>query len=314
MSRPYRLGLIVNPIAGMGGRVGLKGTDGTDTVARARGLGAVPLSGERAATALAVVARALGDRVELVTPPGEMGESVARAAGFAPAVVGTITPGATTAADTARAVRAIEQRAVDLLLFAGGDGTARDVCRALAAELPVLGIPTGVKMHSAVYATTPRAAGEVAVRFLNEEATRERLAHCREAEVMDIDEEAVRAGRVSARLYGYLRVPVAPSLVQRVKAGRGGGEAGELAAIAAEVVDRMADGRLYLLGPGTTTRAIADRLGIAKTLLGVDLVYRGELVARDVSEREILAHLSPELATPRSRATAGGALWAAAGG
>jgi predicted polyphosphate/ATP-dependent NAD kinase len=157
-------------------------------------------------------------------------------------------------------------------------------------------------MHSAVYATTPRAAGEVAVRFLNEEETHERLAHCREAEVMDIDEEAVRAGRVSARLYGYLRVPVAPSLVQRVKAGRGGGEAGELAAIAAEVVDRMADGRLYLLGPGTTTRAIADRLGIPKTLLGVDVVYRGELVARDVSEREILDHLGAEHVTPLSHA------------
>ena len=280
------LGLIVNPIAGMGGRVGLKGTDGPGTAAQARALGATPLSPSRAQTALAVIAERLADQIEVVTAPGTMGEEVARAAGFTPRIVGQPGSGETTARDTEAAARAMADLGVDLLLFAGGDGTARNVCAAIGTRLPALGIPTGVKMHSAVYATHPRTAGELAARHLAGPPL-----PCREAEVMDIDEDAFRAGRVSARLYGTLLVPNERRLVQGLKSGSGGGDTADLGGIAAEIAGRMNDGALWIVGPGTTTRAIAERLGARKTLLGVDLFSRGELIAADVTESQILAHL-----------------------
>jgi predicted polyphosphate/ATP-dependent NAD kinase len=286
MTERATLGLIVNPIAGMGGRVGLKGTDGPGTAERARALGATPLSAARAQAALAVIAERLAGRIEVVTAPGEMGEAVARTAGFSPRIVDRVDSGETTARDTEEAARAMAELGVDLLLFAGGDGTARNVCAAVGTTIPALGIPTGVKMHSAVYATHPRTAGELAARHLAGPALT-----CREAEVMDIDEEAFRAGRVSARLYGTLLVPQERRLVQGLKAGSGGGDAADLGGIAAEIVGRMGDGGLWIVGPGTTTRAIAERLGAPKTLLGVDLFSRGELVAADVTEAQILAHL-----------------------
>jgi predicted polyphosphate/ATP-dependent NAD kinase len=191
----------------------------------------------------------------------------------------------TTADDTVAAARAMLDMGVDLLLFAGGDGTARDVCRAVGTGLACLGVPAGVKIHSAVYATTPASAGELAARFLHD---RPAAAGLREAEVMDIDEEAFRDGRVSARLYGYLSVPFERSLVQCAKAGGCAGDAADLAAIAADVVNDMAPGVVYLLGPGTTTRAVADALGLPKTLLGVDAVRDGRLVAGDLTEAQIL--------------------------
>ncbi len=185
------------------------------------------------------------------------------------------------------AARALRDRGVDLLLFAGGDGTARDVYRALGAgaELAVLGVPAGVKMHSAVYATTPARAGELAALFLHDRPAAVRL---REAEVMDIDEDAFRSDRVSARLFGYLQVPYERSMVQCAKAGGVAGDAAVLRAIAADVVNGMAPGVVYLLGPGTTTRSVAEALGVEKTLLGVDAVRDRRLIGADLNERQIL--------------------------
>src|SRR5215211_4726953 len=268
MTERKRLGLIVNPIAGMGGAVGLKGTDRPETLNCARELGAVPHSGERAAATLAVVREWFGDGVTIVAAGGAMGEEAARAAGFDPEVIGPVA-GETTAADTRTAAARMAAYGVDLLLFADSDGTARDIYAAIGSGLPALGIPSGVKMHSAVYATTPRAAGETVVRFLTSGAAR-----CREAEVMDIDEDAFRDGRVSARLFGMLLTPDVPHLIQRLKAGSGGGGTGALVGIADEVIERMRDGALYIIGPGTTTRAIVERMGGEKTLLGLDLYCR----------------------------------------
>jgi predicted polyphosphate/ATP-dependent NAD kinase len=279
------LGLIVNPIAGMGGRVGLKGTDGPDAVDRALELGATPLSQDRASIALAVIASNLGTDFRLITAPRAMGEQVAREAGFEPIVVGRSDTDRTTASDTRRLASDIVDHGVDLLLFAGGDGTARDICSIVGTHHPALGIPTGVKMHSAVYATTPTAAGELATELLSGAKV-----PLREAEVMDIDEEAFRSGRLSARLYGSLHVPYRKHLVQGLKSG--GSKAGsDLTGIAADIAGRMTDNALWILGPGTTTQAIGQHLGLSKTLLGVDLVYRRELVASDATEREILRHL-----------------------
>ena len=181
----------------------------------------------RARLALERLAR-VRDHVEVVTWPGEMGEDEARAAGFEPRVLGTFRgrptwaaaerdrghDGAalgaagdfvlTSPADTEQAARELLAAGVDLILFAGGDGTARNICNAVGQHVPVLGVPAGVKIHSAVYATTPAAAGDVAALFLHERPAAVRL---REGEVMDIDEEAFRENRVSAHLYGYLSVP-----------------------------------------------------------------------------------------------------------
>jgi predicted polyphosphate/ATP-dependent NAD kinase len=285
--RHRTLGLIVNPIAGMGGRVGLKGTDGPDTAAQARALGAVPQSAARAARALAVIAQANIPALELVTAPGSMGEEIAREGGWTPLVVGGATAAETTAADTERAAAAMATRNVDLLLFAGGDGTARNICNAIGTSVPAIGIPSGVKMHSAVFATRPRAAGDAVVRALTAD-----LVTTRDAEVMDIDEDAFRAGIVSAKLYGVLRVPVARGLLQGLKSGRGGGEPAELAAIAAAVARQMPTDRVIMIGPGTTTHAILDQMGLASTLLGIDVIYRGDLLRQDATERDLLTYLS----------------------
>jgi len=280
-----KLGLIVNPFAGMGGRVGLKGSDGKETIRRAIALGARPEAPGRAVEAL----RALGDLasgVDLVTYPYEMGEEEARQAGFSPTVLGSIARGETTPEDTERAARDLREAQVDLLLFVGGDGTARNVCSAIGRELPALGVPAGVKIHSAVYATTPRSAGDLARLVLEG-----RVGRYQDAEVMDIDEDAFRQGRVSARLYGYLKVPADQAHVQNMKSGRAQGDEAALVAIAEHVIEDMEGQmeRLYILGPGTTTKAIKDRLGIAGTLLGVDLVQGKRLVGADVGERDILA-------------------------
>ena len=303
-----RLGVIVNPCAGVGGRVGLKGSDGAEVLRAALELGAVRDAPRRARLALERVAR-VRDHVEVVTWPGEMGEDEARAAGFEPRVIGSLEgrrsyvlceldrTGAqpaiacddfvlTTSDDTQQAARGLLAAGVDLILFAGGDGTARTICAAVGDAVPVIGVPAGVKIHSAVYATTPAAAGDVCCLYLHE---RPAAVQLREGEVMDIDEDAFRENRVSAHLYGYMTVPYSRGLTQSAKAGGVAGEERALNDIATEVVAGMRPGALYILGPGTTTRTVMERLGLPKTLLGVDAVRDGELAGADLTEAELLA-------------------------
>jgi predicted polyphosphate/ATP-dependent NAD kinase len=281
MVRDKKLGLIVNPLAGIGGRVGLKGSDGAEVQSKALELGAVRQSLNRAIRALERIEP--GDDLEVVTYPGEMGEDAARACSFEPTVIGRIRPGETTAEDTERAAREMLQLNVDLLLFAGGDGTARDIYNAVGERLPVLGIPAGVKIHSAVFGASPRGAGDLASRYLQGSVSR-----MREGEVMDIDEDAVRRGVVSAKLHGYLRVPFRRRLLQGLKTPSDPGEHAAMAAIAADVVSNMEEDWLYIIGPGTTTRAITSRLGLDKTLIGVDVVSGRELIATDVNESQLI--------------------------
>ena len=277
-----RLGLIVNPIAGMGGRVGLKGTDGQDTLDKARELGAVSTAPNRAVAALNRLS-SLRDSIEIVTYPHEMGENEAREAGFEPTVIGEISPGHTTSEDTKDAASDMLGLGVDLILFTGGDGTARDIHAAVNGEVQVLGIPAGVKIQSGVFAINPARAGDIASRYMQGG-----LTTLQELEVMDIDEEAYRDNRLSARLYGYLRVPYEEALVQGSKEATGGSEEISLDAIASEVVEGMEEDTLYVIGPGTTTRPIAEELGLEKTLLGVDVVENGGLLASDVNEETLL--------------------------
>ena len=286
-----KLVLIVNPIAGMGGRVGLKGTNGTDVVARALELGAKPVSPARAVKALRVLKKS-GAKFELITYPAEMGESEATEVGFKARVIGDITPKRTTADDTKRAAKEMLELGVDLILVAGGDGTICDLIEVIGARVPVLGIPAGVKMHSAVFANAPKAAGEVVARFLSEGLP------LREAEVMDIDEEAYRQNRLSAKLKGFVKVPYEPTMVQATKEGSTGYELADQKAIARWVFELMEKGRTYILGPGTTTRAVAEELGVYdSTLLGVDIIRDYKMIAKDVGEEQILRAIEGKPAT-----------------
>ncbi|MFI6175750.1 ATP-NAD kinase family protein [Nonomuraea sp. NPDC051191] len=284
------IGLVVNPVAGLGGSVGLKGSDGADVQRAALAKGAEPKAGRRAAQAVAtLLARRPG--VRLVTVAGAMGEDSARAAAvpyeLVPSGVGDTTADATTAADTRAAVAALAD--VDLLLFAGGDGTARDVLDA-ARELgdqapPVLGIPAGVKVYSGCFALSPATAGFVAADFLARPETVE-------AEVVDLDEERYRRGLVSPRLYGSLRVPAGRAALSGRKAGSSDAAPATVEGIARAVATRLRPGARYVLGPGATTAAVGRELGLATTLLGVDVVEAradggADLVAADVTEGEL---------------------------
>jgi predicted polyphosphate/ATP-dependent NAD kinase len=277
-----KLGFVINPIAGLGGKVGLKGSDGLPIQAKALELGAVPEAGKRAAQAL-IALRPIRNRVELLTYPGEMGADVARNHGFNPTVIGAIQERVTTAEDTRKAAQEMLAERIDLLLFAGGDGTARDIYEVVGEQLPVLGIPAGVKIHSAVFAVNPRSAGELALSYFQGETSSLRLA-----EVMDLDEEAYRQGIVSPRLYGYLQVPYVRNLLQSFKLPSSPGESASLEAIAGEIVDHLEPDCLYVIGPGTTTRAITDRLGLDKSLIGVDVLLNHRMIASDANEAQLL--------------------------
>ncbi len=278
-----RVGLVINPIAGMGGAVGLKGTDTPEILMEAIKRGARPLAQERTEEAL----RAAGDirGFDFFTAGGEMGESVLRR--HTSRVTVTYRPAETTTGeDTRTACSSMLDAGVDLLVFTGGDGTARDVMSVVDESVPVIGIPSGVKMQSAVFANTPHDAGVLLRR------TRIENLPARRAEVMDIDENEVGLGRISGSLHGYMLTPEEPSLMQPYKLVIGGAtEEQHKEAIAKYFVDTMLPGVLYILGPGSTMDAVGRRLGIGKTLLGVDLVVDRKLLAKDVDEDTILETL-----------------------
>lgn len=285
-----RVGLVINPIAGIGGRVGLKGSDGASILARALELGAVPEAGSRARRALDSLRPRTRD-LDLLVGPGEMGEEAARATGFEIRVVGSIVAGQTTAADTKSIVREMKDRGAELILFVGGDGTARDVLEAVGSSVPVLGVAAGVKVYSAVFAVNAARAGEVAGDFL---LGRTRLL---DGEVLDLDEDAYRAGQVSPALHGFLRVPFRRESLQTSKEPSPASERSAAMAIAADVGERMQDGGPFILGPGTTTRAIADHLGLAKTPVGVDIVTRNAVLVSDANESALLPIVRSSRAT-----------------
>ncbi len=276
------LGLIVNPIAGMGGAVGLKGTDGIEILRKAVNMGAKPVASARALTFLSELKFPVKN-LHFIVGAGEMGEEQTRIYGSSSTVVGS-RKRETTPEDTKMIAKRIVEAKADLLVFCGGDGTARDVLEAVDKSIPVLGVPTGVKMHSAVFAVDPAAAAQIASCFLSGDLP------LREAEVMDVDEEAFRKGRVSAGLCGYLLVPYEPYLIQEAKMATPMTES-ELrnqAAIALYVIEEMKPGTVYIVGPGTTTRTIADLLDTKKTLLGVDIFLNKAIVVQDANEEQIL--------------------------
>jgi predicted polyphosphate/ATP-dependent NAD kinase len=273
-----RIGLIVNPVAGMGGSVGLKGTDGNVEEARRRG--AAPHAMERAKTALTLLAKSAD--VMFVTCSGAMGEVVIKEAGITGYRTLYHYTGESSSADTKKAVRTFLESGVDLILFCGGDGTARDVFDVTGTDIPMLGIPAGVKMYSAVFAVDPASAADLVLAF-----DRNNL---RDAEVLDVDENAYRDNRLKTRLYGIARTPVLAGKMQAAKqVYEEQDEERAKAAIAQFIDEIMLSGTLYIIGAGTTTEAITRRLGIRKTLLGVDAISDRKRIAADCDEKTLLA-------------------------
>lgn len=279
-----KIGFIVNPVAGMGGCVGLKGTDG-EAYRQAVELGAEPVTPKRAREFLSHITDQ--KNLTIVTAPRDMGESVLEAFALDFSVVGSLSSTVTSSGDTKKIVKEMLNEDICLLVFVGGDGTARDVHDAVALEKPVMGVPSGVKMFSSVFAVSARAAADMLYAFMKGNA------EIGEAEVLDINEEAFRHGKLDIKLYGYLKVPRAKEFMQSSKepAHAGGSCEENKKAIARYMVQNMTENTLYLLGPGTTTKAIAEELKVRKTLLGIDAIYNGVLVGEDINESGITSLL-----------------------
>ncbi|GIT78595.1 ATP-NAD kinase [Leifsonia sp. LS1] len=301
------IGLVVNPIAGIGGPAGLAGSDGAAVQREALRRGGRPRASERAREALAVLAAA-HPGTEVLTAAGPMGEDAVRAAGLTPRVVysrpvpasrGALLrsfgaddrnesplDGGTSGEDTARAAMALGAAGATLVLFAGGDGTARDVARGVPAGVPMLGIPAGVKMYSGCFAVGPAAAGALAAAWTDHPLP------TAEAEVLDLDEETLRAGRPDPRLFALVPVPAAPGRTQARKASTPASEREAVHRAAVGAVEQLRPGTRYLLGPGSTTAEVGRVLGLDTTPLGVDVIEDGRMLARDVTADQALAAIA----------------------
>ncbi len=279
-----KIGLIINPIAGMGGTVGLKGTDGA-IYKEAIKMGATPITPIRANELLSNVKNK--EKITLLVAPGKMGADIVRDIGIKFKIIGEIGK-ETTKEDTKRIAKQMLEQNIDLLIFCGGDGTARDIFDSIGLEKPVVALPAGVKMFSSVFAINPRAAAEIVDKFIEE------TIDTQEKEILDIDEDLVRQDILQAKLYGYLKVPKILSLIQSGKTGSGIGRTIEenKQEIAQFIIENMEPDILYLLGPGTTIKTITDNLNLPKTLLGIDAIYDKKSVGIDLNERSILELLN----------------------
>ncbi len=275
-----KLGFLINPIAGMGGRVALKGTDGVVEEAIRRG--AEPVTPGKARRFLESIR---GEDLHFLTASGSMGEDILREFQFKYEVVYEA-PAKTSADDTKNACREFMSRGVDLVVFVGGDGTARDVVSAVDSEVPILGVPSGVKMYSSVFCLRPEKCGEIIDAYARGEAK------LRDGEVLDIDEDAYRNNVLRIKLYGFAKVPYVEDAVQSSKSEYGAEDEEDKEAIAEFFEENVESGVLYLLGAGTTVAKIAEKLGVEKTLLGVDAYYEGRIIARDLDEKSILELLN----------------------
>jgi len=290
MAEFTRIGFLINPIAGMGGRVGLKGTDNMADEARRRG--ATPVANARAAKMLSCLRHRLQGTelpINWFTCSGDMGADALRASGFTELTIVHQPPERSSAEDTRQAVAAFEKENADLIVFCGGDGTARDICQQVAGRVPLLGIPSGVKMYSGVFGITPELTADIIAGFA--EGRLEPV----EVDVIDLDEERYREDEWAVRVYCTALTPYEPSLLPMAKALIDvEGDAAVKDAIAEDLCElmRALPRAVFLLGPGTTVQAISRRLGVQKTLMGIDAVRQGHLVARDLDEQGLFSLLS----------------------
>ncbi|MFQ5885087.1 MAG: ATP-NAD kinase family protein [Thermoplasmata archaeon] len=288
------LGFVVNPIAGMGGRVGLKGTDGV--LQEALDLGAEPLAPQRVEVFLnkldsIIKSRGIKERIEWLTCKGSMGEDLLKEVmsdSWESVTVFEPNDEPTRAEDTKNACETLLERGVILIVFCGGDGTARDIWQTVGEEVPIIGIPSGVKMHSGVFGMNPEATAEIVAEFISGEMD------VAEGEILDLDEEKYRQGEWHIRLFGSAKTPHEPTYVQVSKVQvEAVGEEAIKEEIAESIVEDMEDASdtLFILGSGSTVAAVSKELDIEYSLLGVDAVVNKELVAKDVNESQLLSLL-----------------------
>lgn len=279
-----KIGLLVNPIAGIGGKVGLKGSDGEDTLQKALELGAVPEAGNKVKRALEKIVED-ADKFKFYTLPGSMGGDLVEEMGFDYEILGEEKEN-TKPEDTIEGAKLLANQGIDLLVFAGGDGTARNVMDAVGEEQMVLGIPAGVKIHSAVFGINPSAAGHLIHDYLVDAPHQAKIS-----EVMDIDEDLFRENRVDAKLYGYMNVLTAGNMVQTLKSGGPMEEEDAFEGIADQLLEDYEKDTLYIFGTGSTVFKAMEFMDLEGTLLGVDLVYNRKVIQKDVTEQEILEAL-----------------------
>ena len=286
-----KLGLLVNPDAGLGGRLGLKGSDGQAEIARSRG--AQDRSGPRMRIMLdhlVAISKESLDGIQWYLSEGRMGTDW---------IPPTISPfgiihssnSSTDANDTSQLVASLIDSDIDLLIYAGGDGTTRDVVAALSQygrpELPIIGVPTGVKMHSGCFASSPKAAAEVLSSWLEGDLL------LSSTEVLDLDEDLYREGKWVVRLYAEAITPASPRWMQgskmRVEAS---GEEEVIQGLAEHVRETLIDDQMMIIwGSGGTLRTIGGILGFELNTLGIDITLGTNIVASDLNEKEILAAL-----------------------
>ncbi len=280
------IGFVVNPIAGMGGRVGLKGTD--DVLDKAVKLGAHPIARQKAEEMLREFSKFSSNHAEIVwvTCDGDMGNNELETVGIKNKQIVYSPSGTTTSAnDTKNACKKFIESPPDLLVFCGGDGTARDIFTIIDKKIPLLGVPSGVKMHSGVFGITTNATAKMLWEFINKRLT------IGDAEIMDVDEELYRKGEWKVRLYGIAKGIVEPTYIQ---VGKSCFESVSDDEVKDELADHVKDELekhqdwLFLFGTGGTIDYIAKKLNIEHTLLGIDAVYQKKLLAKDVNEEQIL--------------------------
>jgi len=287
-----KLAFIVNPIAGMGGRVGLKGTD--DVLKEAIARGAKPVAPKRAVEFLQRLKENMTEmsiRIEILTCPKIMGEREAKKTNLPVQVLPLKIGEETTAEDTKTAVKLMIKANVDLIVFVGGDGTAKDVFDAMHGyrEVPVLGVPSGVKMYSGVFAVSPADAVDVVLAFAKDQA------EIADFEIMDADETAIRSDSFVVKLHGFLKGPFLSMRIQGSKqvSPETVDEKENQTAIARFIIEEMQSEATYILGPGTTVKRVAELLGVEKTVLGVD-IYKKDITIFDVNEKRILGEVEED--------------------
>lgn len=276
-----KIGLLVNPIAGMGGRVGLKGTDGKDVLEKAILLGAAPEAQEKAYRALKKVVN-LKDKFKILTASSSMGEDVCKKLGLCYEVIYKNLD-TTSALDSKEILKIFLKNEVDLIFFVGGDGTARDVYSVIQDKIAVIGVPAGVKIHSPVYGNTPEQSGNLLFEFINGEDL-----PVIEKDVIDIDEQAFRDDKVEVSLFGYLKVPFDQRYLQNRKSPTPQSDNQAQVSIAYDIIDDMKDDVFYIIGSGTTPMYIMKELNLPFTVLGVDIIKNKKLIKKDCNEKDIL--------------------------
>lgn len=281
-----KIGFVVNPVAGMGGKVGLKGTDGV--IDRAIELGAKPVAPKKAEEMLKEFFEKYKghEKVEWLTCSGEMGQNVLNASGIKNLkIVYGASESKTSSFDTKNACKCFLEKDADIILFCGGDGTARDVFSVVSTKIPILGVPSGVKMHSGIFAVNTSAAAKMLHEFISETLT------IGDSEIMDLDEERYRKGEWNIKLFGIAKGIVEPTYIQ---VGKSIYESISDDAIKDELTEHIVDeveensGYLYLFGSGGTINYIANKMKIKNTLLGIDAVYNKKAIQTDLNEEQIL--------------------------